>query len=135
LVVCGNHGFRWRVVARWQWSFPEMLGPLFPLVLFPYAFFIAPYFAARKRVKTDPNLKGPVNYNIANDGIEFSGPNVHAHLNWTTIMEAQETSAQFLLYPQASIAHVIPKRFLRTPADELALRALIRAHVAKSKLK
>lgn len=120
---------------RWQWSFPEMIGPLFPLVIFPYAFFIAPYFAARKRVETDPNLRGPVGYNFANDGIEFTGPNVQAHLKWTAIIEARETSAQFLLYPQASIAHVIPRRFLATNGDELALRALIRAHVAKAKLR
>jgi energy-coupling factor transporter transmembrane protein EcfT len=119
---------------RWQWSVPNVIGPLFPFVIFPYAFFIAPYFAARKLVETSPNLKGSVHYTFADDGIEFSGPNVQAHLDWKAIVKARETSAQFLFYPQASTAHVIPKRFLPTPADALALRALIRAHVAESKL-
>jgi hypothetical protein len=120
---------------RWQWSVPNVVGPVFPFVIFPYAFFIAPYFAARKRVETSPNLKGTLSYIFANDGIEYSGPHVQAHLDWNAIIEARETSAQFLLYPQASIAHVIPKRFLATQADEVVLRGFVRSHVAKSKLR
>jgi len=119
---------------KWEWTWGNVWGPLFPFVLVPYAFFLAPYLAARKQVRTNPNLNGPMKYVFSDEGIEFTGPNVQAHFDWNAIVEVRETSAQFLFYPQQSVAYVIPKRFLAGPADRAALRALVRSHTTKSKL-
>jgi len=117
-----------------EWTLPNVLTPLFILVFIPYAFFVAPYFSARKRIQTSPNLSGVITYEFSSGGVEISAPNSQAHLNWAALIEARETSDQFFLYPQTAMAHVIPKRFLN--ADDVPmLRALLRTHVAKTKLK
>jgi hypothetical protein len=121
--------------AHWEWTWPNVIGPMFPFVLVPYAFFVAPYFTARKQVRTNPNLNGPLSYGFSDTGIEFSGPNTRAHLDWKAIIEVRETSAQFLFYPQQAVAHVIPKRFLASSDDQAALRTLSRARVQKVKLR
>jgi hypothetical protein len=121
--------------AHWEWTWGNVWGPLFPFVFVPYAFFLAPYLAARKQVKINPNLSGPITYVFSDEGIQIKGPNSVARLDWRAIVEVRETSEQFLLYPQQAIAQVIPKRFLPTPQYQSALRSLFRAHVAKLKLR
>ncbi len=120
---------------HWEWSWGSVIGPMFPFVFVPYAFFLAPYLAARKQLRTNPNLSGPMNYVFSDEGIEITGPNSRAHLDWGAIVEVREASNQFLFFPQQSVAHVIPKRFLPGPDDESALRALARAHSPKFKLR
>ena len=119
---------------HWEWKVSNLAGPLFVFAFMPYAFFIAPYFTAKKQVRTNPNLNGPVRYQFSESGIELSGPNVQANLNWKAIVNARETASQILLYPQQTVAHVIPKRFLAGPDDLSALRSLIRVHVPKARL-
>jgi len=119
---------------HWEWGWQSIFGPLFVFVFVPYAFFVAPYFSSRKYLRKNPSLAGPVMYTILEKGIDVSGPHSQAHLSWDAITEALETSQQFLLYPQTAVAHVIPKHLLA--ADQQAtLRALIRSHVKKTKLR
>jgi hypothetical protein len=68
------------------------------------------------------------------EGVEITGPNSHTQVKWNAFIEARETSDQLLLYPQESMAHLIPKRFISSPADLSVLREVIRTHIAKSKL-
>jgi hypothetical protein len=121
--------------SHWEWNWQNILGPLFVFVFMPYAFFVAPYFSSRKYLRKNPNLSGPFTYTFSEGGIDVSGPNSQGHLNWQGVMEVRETSAQFLLYPQTAMAHVIPKRFLAAPDQQSALRALVRSHVRKCKLR
>ena len=120
---------------RWEWSWQNIFGPLFVFVFMPYVFFVAPYFSSRKYLRKNPSLSGPFSYTFSESGIDVSRPNSQGHLNWQGIIEARETSAQFLLYPQTAIAHVIPKRFLSSAEQQAALRDLVRAHVKKARLR
>jgi hypothetical protein len=120
---------------HWSFSFGNVFAPLFFFVVFPYAFFVAPYFSSKKYLENNPSLAGPNSYVFSSDGIDISGVQSNSHLNWAAIQEARETSAQFLLYPQTAVAHVIPKRFLNGSAGEAAMRTLIRANVTKFKLR
>lgn len=120
---------------HWEWGWQNILGPLFVFVFMPYAFFVAPYFSSRKYLRRNPNLSGPLTYTFSDAGIEVSGPNSQGRLNWQGVMEVRETPAQFLFYPQTAMAHVIPKRFLSNHDVQAALRALVRTHVKKAKLR
>lgn len=120
---------------HWSWSFGSVFAPLFFFVVFPYAFFIAPYFSSKKYLQRNPNLAGPKTYRFSPDGIDVSGTETKSHLNWAGILEARETSAQFLLFPQTAIAFVIPKRVLSDAAQVAALRELIRGQVKKARLR
>jgi len=120
---------------RWEWTFSSVLGLAFPFVLTPYAFFISPYRGAKKFMKTNPNAHGVQSYVFSDSGVEVTGPHSRGHLDWAAIASATETSAQFLLYPQQAIAHVIPKRFFTSPDGQQALRNLLITHVTKVRLR
>ena len=120
---------------HWSWSWGNVFAPLFFFILFPYAFFIAPYFSSKKYLQRNPSLVGPNKNTYTSDGKDVLGPQSNGHLNWGAILEARETSSQFLLYPQTAAAHVIPKRFMVPPQDQPALRILLRSHVTKLKLR
>ena len=121
--------------AEWEWSLPNVLGPLFVLVFVPYAYFVAPYFAAKKYLKKNPNITGMLTYIYSDAGIDVTGPHSQAHMNWEAVLKVKETSAHFFLYSQTAIAQIIPKRFLSQSSDQAALRALISAHVKDAKLR
>jgi len=118
----------------WEWAPNSLLALAFPFVLTPYAFFISPYRGAKKLLRTNPNLQGPLRYVFSDAGIDMTGPHSQGHLDWPGISEVRETSGQFLLYPHRAIAHVIPKRFIPSVDEQLALRALLKQHVRKTKL-
>jgi hypothetical protein len=119
---------------HWSWSWENLFGPLFFFILFPYAFFIAPYFSSKKYLQRNPSLVGPNTYTFSADGIDISAAQSKSHLNWGAILEARETSAQLLLYPQTAIAHVIPKRALSAPGQLSTLRDLVRTQVKNVRL-
>ena len=120
---------------HWEWTPSSLLGLAFPFVLTPYAFFISPYRGARKFIRTNPNVQGVLSYVFSDAGIEITGPHSRSHLDWAAIASAKETSAQFLLYPQQAIAHVIPKRFIASPEQISALRGLVKSYVKSRRLK
>lgn len=120
---------------HWSWNWGNVFAPLFFFIIFPYSFFVAPYFSSKKYLERNPNLVGPNTYTLSSDGIDISGAQSKSHLNWAAIVEARETSAQFLLYSQTSVAHVIPKRFFANTDQQARLRALVRDHVKNAKLR
>jgi len=119
---------------HWSWGWGNVFAPLFFFIFFPYAFFIAPYFSSKKYLQRNPSLVGPNKYTFSSDGIDVSSPQSNGHLNWGAILEARETSSQFLLYPQTAAAHVIPKRALSVPGQLSTLRDLLRTHVKNVRL-
>lgn len=120
---------------QWTWTFGNIFAPLFFFLIFPYAFFVAPYFSSKKYLEKNASLAGPNMYTFSSDGIDVSGPQSNSHLNWAAIIEARETSAQFLLYPQTAIAHVLPKRAFATAELLTAFRELVRSQVKNVRLK
>lgn len=123
-----------RVDFHWSLSFGNVFAPVFFFLIFPYAFFIAPYFSSKKYLQRNPSIVGPNTYAFSSEGIDVSAAQSNGHLNWAAILEARETSAQFLLYPQTAIAHVIPKRFMSNE-EQGALRTLLKQNVRKTKIR
>jgi len=124
-----------RADFEWSWSFGNIFAPLFFFILFPYAFFIVPYFSSKKYLQRNPRLAGPNTYTFSASGVDVVTAESQSHLNWAAIQEARETRAQFLLYPQTAIAHVIPRRCFANAEQEANLRNLLRNHVKKIKLR
>jgi hypothetical protein len=122
------------MAGQWDWSWPNLLGPAF-LLLMLYGLFVSPYFGARKYLRNNASVVGPQSYIFSDSGIDVSGPHSQSHLSWEAILEVRETSSQFLFYPQTAIALVIPKHFLANPDQQASLKALVRRHVNKAKLR
>lgn len=113
---------------------PNVVRILFFFIFIPYAFFVAPYLSARKRLRTTPCRQGPSTYLISPAGIDARSATGQAHIEWNAFVEARETSKDFLVYPQKLFAHLLPKRFFAGEADMATLRVLLREHV-KGKVK
>jgi hypothetical protein len=107
---------------------------LFVFVFVPYAFLLAPYISARKRISTDPRLQQPIKYTFTGDAIDIRASSGDAHLNWTAFAEVVETRRQFLLYPQRAVAYVLPKRCFADATDVHAFRQLLRSKAPKARL-
>jgi hypothetical protein len=121
--------------ASWEWT-PQSIGSLaFFLVLMPYIFFVAPYFSAKKQLRTNPHLGGPTTVTFSNTGLDTIGPHSEAHLDWAGVLKARETSTLFLIYPQRAVTQVLPKRLFTSVEDESRVREMLRSHVKDAKLK
>jgi hypothetical protein len=86
----------------------------------------ASYYAARNMLRSKPSAAGPITYEFSQTGASYSGPTGHGHLDWTSFVRIQETSEQFLLYPQKRLANVIPKRAFQSDSDVQHFRQLVR---------
>ena len=125
----------WFKMAEWEWTLPNVLGPFFLFVLMPYAFFVAPYFSAKKQMKTNPHLSAPSTFTFSDQGLGSVGPHSEAQTDWNGFVTARETSKLFLIYPQSGVARIVPKRFFASPGDESQAREILRSHVKDAKLR
>jgi hypothetical protein len=125
----------WTGRASWEWTTQTVASSVFFLVLMPYIFFVAPYFSAKKQLRTNPHLGGPTTVTISNTGLDTIGPHSEAHLDWAGVVKARETKTLFLIYPQRAVTQVLPKRLFLSAEDESRVREILRSHVKDAKLK
>jgi hypothetical protein len=84
--------------------------------------------------KTNRSLNSGLRYSFSPEGIQTTGPTSQGLLRWDGLHRIEETRHAFLLFHDKKNAQVVPKRFFGEP-DLEGLRALMKAHVAKVKLR
>jgi hypothetical protein len=114
--------------ASW---WPAVLGGVAFVVFFELVFlalmirgFAA--FGARGLVRSKPTALEPVRYDFSPGGCSWAGPTGSGTFEWRTYLRIQETPEEFLLYPQKSLANIIPKKSFQSEADIQRFRQLIR---------
>jgi hypothetical protein len=113
----------------------RILVNLWPLLaVFGFIFLVAPYFSALSVTK-NPNLAGGSRYAISTEGVVCDSPHGHADIKWPAFVKARELSWAFVLYPQNSVGHLLPKKQIEPPGTTAELREIIRKNVAKAKLR
>jgi len=90
--------------------------------------------AAKSLLQSTPSLQGPTRWLFSDGAIRVDSPTGGSHLEWTTYMRARETAVQFLLYPQAQIAHIVPKRCFATKEQVTRFREMVRRQVPTATL-
>jgi hypothetical protein len=125
----------WFKLSEWEWNLPNVFGPLFLFVFMPYAFFVAPYFSAKKQVKKNPHFSGIATYTFSDRGLEMAGPHSQSQVDWSGIVRVRETSSLLLIYPQNAVAYVVPKRFFAGPGEVSQAREILRSYVKDARLK
>jgi hypothetical protein len=85
--------------------------------------------AAKSLLEGTPSLQGPTHWLFSDSGIRVDSPTGSSHLEWTTYVRVRETTMQFLLYPQAQIAQVVPKHCFSTEEQVTSFREMIRRRV------
>jgi hypothetical protein len=103
------------------------------LGVFAFVFLFLPYFSAVSTSKNQ-NFQGEIKYSISSDGVTCRGRHSQSEIKWPAFVRVRELGWAFLLYPQKSIAYVIPKRGLGSDTDLLRIREILRRNVAKAKL-
>jgi hypothetical protein len=110
---------------------PALLGGASFILIFELAFMAlliraAAFYSARGLVRSKPTVLEPLTYDFSPSGSSWVGPTGSGTFEWKTFVRIQETKEQFLLYPQKSLANIIPKRSFQSEADIQRFRQLIR---------
>jgi len=109
-------------------------GLLFPLVL-PLAtllIVVAPYFGAKRTMKSNKMAQQVIRYRFSPEGIDAIAPSSAGHVNWDLLLEAIETKHSFLLFISPQLMYTIPKRCF--PGGELQMdefRQLVREQLSE----
>jgi hypothetical protein len=100
---------------------PYMLMMLLPLHIFNYFLFQPAALARRMGYDESPNWR------LDEEGLVIRTNKGDSRIGWEQYRHAYETRDQFILVYSAGlkILHVLPKRFLKSPAQETALRKLL----------
>lgn len=104
------------------------------LFLFPFVVIVASCLHMLSSFKTNRSLNSGLHYAFSPEGIQTRGPTSQGLLRWDGLHRIEETGHAFLLFHDKKNAQVVPKRFFGE-SDLAALRALMKAHVAKVKLR
>ena len=81
---------------------------------------------SRKRFKQNPNANKKVVWRFDEQEVEDSTDGASSVRVWKNLIEVKEVTDGFLLFPQAGIAHWVPKKAFSSEADVVRLRGLIR---------
>jgi hypothetical protein len=110
---------------------PALLGGVGFVLIFELAFLslvirVAASYSARGLVRSKPTVLEPLTYDFFPSGSSWIGPTGSGTFQWKTFIRIQETKEQFLLYPQKSLANIVPKRSFQSDADLQRFRQLVR---------
>jgi len=94
-------------------------------IIYPRA---AMFYRSRRLLKQSPMWQGRVLYDFDDEGFTYRGPRASSLITWKAVVKWKESRNLFLIYASPNSASVLPKRFLRVPADADALRELLRLH-------
>jgi hypothetical protein len=89
------------------------------------------YYRARRQIKRTPNLQGVIRYDFGEDGYRMTAMHSAGEVKWSAIAKWKEVKNSFVIYANANIGSIVPKRFFQSPADVDAVRALLQAKVKK----
>jgi YcxB-like protein len=145
IVILFTFFLAFQYYRAWTSGSPERLNDevhaaqnLLPLVLlfflFPFVIIVASCLHLRSSFRSNRSLNCGLHYAFSQEGIETAGPTSQGLLRWDGLHRIEETRHAFLLFHDKKNAQVVPKRFFGE-SDLAALRALMKAHVAKVKLK
>lgn len=86
----------------------------FLLAFLGIAFIIQPlvsfYFRSKRQIRTNPNFKNDMVYEIKKTGVDIKQTTLHHTLEWSEIKEIRENHFSFLIYVNEIQAFVVPKR-------------------------
>ncbi len=111
-----------------------ILPVLLLLFLFPFVVIVGSCLHMLSGFKTNRSLNSGLHYAFSQDGIQTTGPTSQGLLRWDGLHRIEETRHAFLLFHDKKNAQVVPKRFFGE-SDLVALRALMKDHVAKVRLR
>jgi hypothetical protein len=96
--------------------------------------FVLPLLSAR-RVLGDERVKRGVSYQFSDAGIHVETSVSKTDLSWAAIRRVREFRSAFLVFTNPNIASMVPKRCFESAQGVADLRELLRANVAKTKLR
>jgi hypothetical protein len=86
---------------------------------------------SRKRFRQNPNANKKIVWRFDEQKVEDSTDGASSVRVWKNLLEIKEVRDGFLIFPQARIAHWVPKKAFSSEADISVLRDLIRQNGVK----
>ncbi|HTC35902.1 MAG TPA: YcxB family protein [Bryobacteraceae bacterium] len=94
----------------------------------------APYFGAKRQMKTTIPLSASVTWIFSSQGIHRTGLHFSSDMSYEALWAARETKSLFLLYLGARSALVLPKRFFKDAAQQHEWRILIEERISPKRI-
>ena len=88
------------------------------------------YRGAKRQLKTNIALSGPILYVFSSQGIHRSGAHFSSDISYEILWAVRETKSLFAVYASASAALVLPKRFFKDAPQENDWRNLVQERIA-----
>lgn len=117
----------------WSWGQPALASRLIGsaaifAALVALTSFVLPEIIGRiwgiMQERRNPALRDPVDVEIHEDGIRFTGPNGEWHQPWKNFIAMAESRRLILLYPGPALVNILPKRELSNDDMTLIRRRL-----------
>ena len=99
--------------------------PFFLLLAFWIVLLTTPYRIAKKQMKTNMALFGPIKYIFSSLGMNHSGLHFSSDVAYQGLWAVAETKSLYLLYYGEGSAFLVPKRFFRDAGQQNDWRILI----------
>ncbi|KMQ69535.1 hypothetical protein ACM39_00245 [Chryseobacterium sp. FH2] len=88
----------------------------------------------KKVFYSNKNIQECIFYTFTNETIHTKGETFEGEFHWNTVYKVKENTDWFLIYQNAQIMNMIPKKFF-TKNQILELRNIIKNNKVKSKLR
>ncbi len=102
----------------------------FLLLMYWLLFATTPYRGAKRQMKTNISLSGPILYVFSSRTVRSSGAHFSDEISYQAVWSVRESRSLFMLHPSASSALVLPKRFFKDAAQENDWRSLVEEHIS-----
>jgi YcxB-like protein len=104
--------------------------PFLLLLAFWLCIVAAPYWAAKRLLKTSNQLSAPITHTFSTQAMHSTGIHSSSDISYDALWDVRETKSLYLLYLNASAAIVLPKRFFRDATQEKDWRLLIEERIS-----
>jgi hypothetical protein len=101
----------------------------FVLLMYWLLLATTPYRGAKRQMKTNLSLTGPILYVFSSRAVRSAGAHFSDEISYQALWSVRETRSLFMLHYSASSALVLPKRFFKDAAQENDRRTLVEGHI------
>ncbi|MGA2214528.1 MAG: YcxB family protein [Bryobacteraceae bacterium] len=104
--------------------------PFLLLLIFWAVLVTTPYRGAKRLIKTSAWISAPTTYTFSTRAIHSTGIHSSSDISYEALWAVRETKSLFLLYLNAALAIVLPKRFFKDVAQENDWRLLLEQRIS-----
>lgn len=123
------------VISDKQKAFRSVLTLLgIPLITFTGLFYLVNCqmkLRAKKQLGDNPSLQGPVEVELNEEGLSWTGTDHRGQSTWSAFVNFLESDNLFVIFYSPQLARILPKRGFASEADVSAMREILASQIGR----